>query len=41
MRAAEEPLESDHDMKGLRVQVLGRIEELEAGSGRGRSCCPS
>jgi hypothetical protein len=30
MRAAEEPLRSDLDMKGLRAQVLGRIEELEA-----------
>ena len=30
MRAAEEPLRSDLDVKGLRTQVLGRIEELEA-----------
>ena len=29
MRAAEEPLRSDLDVKGLRGQVLGRIEELE------------
>lgn len=29
MRAAEEPLRSDLDVKGLRVQVLGRIEVLE------------
>jgi len=30
MRAAEEPLRSDLDVAGLKVQVLGRIEELEA-----------
>lgn len=30
MRAAEEPLRSDLDVKGLRAQMLGRIEELEA-----------
>ena len=30
MQAAEEPLRSDLDVKGLRAQVLGRIEELEA-----------
>jgi nucleotide-binding universal stress UspA family protein len=30
MRAAEEPLRSDLDVKGLRAQVLGRVEELEA-----------
>ena len=30
MRAAEEPLKADLDVKGLRAQVLGRIEELEA-----------
>ena len=30
MRAAEEPLRSDLDVKGLKAQVLGRIEELEA-----------
>ena len=29
MRAAEEPLKSDLDAKGLKAQVLGRIEELE------------
>ncbi len=29
MRAAEEPLKADLDAKGLRTQVLGRIEELE------------
>ncbi len=29
MRAAEEPLRSDLDVKGLRAQLLGRIEELE------------
>jgi hypothetical protein len=29
MRAAEEPLRSGLDVKGLRAQVLGRIEELE------------
>jgi hypothetical protein len=28
MRAAGEPLRSDVDAKWLRVQVLGRIEEL-------------
>ena len=30
MRAAEEPLRSDLDKAGLKAQVLGRIEELEA-----------
>ena len=30
MRAAEEPLRSDLDVAGLRAQVLGRIEDLEA-----------
>jgi hypothetical protein len=30
MRAAEEPLRSDLDAKGVKAQVLGRIEELEA-----------
>ena len=30
MRAAEEPLGSDLDVAGLKAQVLGRIEELEA-----------
>src|SRR4028119_1995268 len=30
MRASEEPLRSELDVKGLRAQVLGRIEELEA-----------
>jgi len=30
MRVAEEPLRSDLDAKGLKAQVLGRIEELEA-----------
>jgi uncharacterized protein (UPF0335 family) len=29
MRAAEEPLKSNLDVKGLRAQVLERIEELE------------
>ncbi len=29
MRAAEEPLEADLDVARLKVQVLGRIEELE------------
>ncbi len=29
MRSAEEPLRTDLDVKGLRAQVLGRIEELE------------
>jgi hypothetical protein len=29
MRAAGEPLGSDLDVKGLKAQVLGRIEELE------------
>ena len=29
MRAAEEPMRLDLDVKGLRAQVLGRIEELE------------
>ena len=29
MRAAEEPLRSDLDVKGLKAQVLGRIDELE------------
>lgn len=30
MRTAEEPLKSDLDVAGLKAQVLGRIEELEA-----------
>ena len=30
MRATEEPLRSDLDVTGLRAQMLGRIEELEA-----------
>jgi hypothetical protein len=30
MRGTEEPLRSDLDVKGLKSQVLGRIEELEA-----------
>ena len=30
MRAAEALLESDLDVAGLKMQVLGRIEELEA-----------
>ena len=30
MRAAEEPLRSGLDVAGLKAQVLGRIEELEA-----------
>ena len=30
MRAAEEPLRSDLDVGGLKAQVIGRIEELEA-----------
>jgi len=30
MRAAEEPLKSNLDVSGLKTQVLGRIEELEA-----------
>ena len=30
MRAAGEPLRSDLDVVGLKAQVLGRIEELEA-----------
>ena len=29
MRAAEEPLNANLDAKGLKTQVLGRIEELE------------
>jgi septal ring factor EnvC (AmiA/AmiB activator) len=29
MRAAEEPLKTGLDVKGLRAQVMGRIEELE------------
>jgi hypothetical protein len=29
MRAAEEPLRSDLDVKGLKAQVLERIEMLE------------
>ncbi len=29
MRAAEEPLRSDLDVKGLKAQVLGRLDELE------------
>ena len=29
MRAAQEPLRSDLDVKGFRAQVLGRVEELE------------
>jgi hypothetical protein len=35
MRAAEEPLRSDLDVKGLKAQVLGRIEELEARERKG------
>jgi hypothetical protein len=30
MRAAEEPLTGNLDAAGLKAQVLGRIEELEA-----------
>jgi hypothetical protein len=30
MRAAGEPLRSDLDVTGLKSQVLGRIEDLEA-----------
>jgi hypothetical protein len=30
MRAAEEPLKTDLDVKGLKAQVLERIEQLEA-----------
>ena len=30
MRAAEEPLKSDLDVAGLKAEVLGRVEELEA-----------
>jgi hypothetical protein len=30
MRATEKPLKSDLDVAGLKAQVLGRIEELEA-----------
>ena len=30
MRADEEALQSDLDVAGLKAQVLGRIEELEA-----------
>jgi hypothetical protein len=30
MRATEESLRSDLDVQGLRAQVLGRAEELEA-----------
>jgi len=30
MRATEEPLRSDLDVAGLKAQILGRIEELEA-----------
>ncbi len=29
MKAAEEPLRTDLDMKGLKAQVLARIEVLE------------
>jgi hypothetical protein len=29
MRAAEEPLRSDLDVKGLKAQVFGQIKELE------------
>ena len=29
MRAAEEPLKSDLDVRGLKAQALERIEELE------------
>ena len=29
MRAAEEPLTSNLDVTGLKVQVLGRVEDLE------------
>jgi hypothetical protein len=36
----EEPLRSDVDVKGLKAQFLGRIEELEAreGGDAGRAC---
>ena len=30
MRADEEPLRSDLDVAGLKTQVMGRIEELDA-----------
>ena len=30
MRAVDEPLKGDLDEAGLKAQVLGRIEELEA-----------
>jgi hypothetical protein len=30
MRAAEEPLRSDLEVAGLKAQILGHIEELEA-----------
>jgi hypothetical protein len=30
MRAAEETLRSDLDVAGLKAQVIGRLEELEA-----------
>jgi hypothetical protein len=29
MRAAEEPLKADMEVRGLKAQVLGRIAELE------------
>jgi hypothetical protein len=29
MRAAEEPLRSDVDVKGIKAQVLRRVEKLE------------
>jgi hypothetical protein len=40
-RAAEEPLRSGLDVAGLKAQVLGRIEDLEAReSERGKCFCP-
>jgi hypothetical protein len=39
MQAAKEPMRSDLDVAGLKIQVFGRIEELEeARLDRGKSC---
>jgi hypothetical protein len=39
MRAAEEPLKSDLDVKGLKAQVLERIEVLEERGSYWQSWC--
>ena len=40
MRTAEEPLRSNLDVKGLKVQMLGRIEELGAQERLSGVCMP-